>query len=175
MQCGILKFLTHTILGHWLPSWILFSHLMKLAKLQTTTLCTATRRCPFFFFLTKRIQDGQKVLVIEHIIHFFVKLDCSVQISMCFLNEYYQRKIVSLGVFLVSIQPRLHLLQSNQAFRVALSSTVYYAAWLINSLPIGAYYSTQPGSTTGLLGNMEARLAGTSLCGVISDSHFVAR
>lgn len=129
----------------------------------------------FFFFLTKRIQDGQKVLVIEHIIHFFVKLDCSVQISMCFLNEYYQRKIVSLGVFLVSIQPRLHLLQSNQAFRVALSSTVYYAAWLINSLPIGAYYSTQPGSTTGLLGNMEARLAGTSLCGVISDSHFVAR
>lgn len=114
------------------------------------------------FFLAKGIHDGCKVLVVEHIIYLFAKLDGSFQILMCFSSEYYQRKIASLGVFLVSIQPHLHLLQSNQVFRMALLSTVYYAAWLINSLPIGSCYPTQPGLTTGLLGNVAARLAGTS-------------
>lgn len=49
MQSGILKFLTHTILGHWLPSWIPFSHLRKLEKFRTATVSTATRRYPSFF------------------------------------------------------------------------------------------------------------------------------
>lgn len=89
-QYAVLNFLTHTVLGHWLPSWIPFSHLMKLRNFQAATLCTATKRYPSF--LTEGIQDGRKVLMMEHIIHLFAKLDESFQISMCFSSERRQRK-----------------------------------------------------------------------------------
>lgn len=92
-----------------------------------------------------------------------------------FSSEYYPREIASLDVFTVSTQPHLHLLQADPALRVTLSSAVYYAARLTDSLPIGAYYSTQPGLTTGLLGNMAAAWLAPALGGVISDSRFGAR
>jgi hypothetical protein len=127
-------------------------HVTKNSKLQFY-------RQPFrniLLFSTKEIQTGQKDPMIAPIIHLF-------QIFMWFFKWILSElKILSLGVFIVSILPHLHLLQSNQAFRVILSSTVYYALGLTNSLPIGGYYSIQPGSTTGLLGNMAVRLAGTS-------------
>lgn len=110
---------------------------------------------------TKGVQEGWDVSMTEPRAPLFDELDvssCLCGFSGEFLSEW---KISSLDVFIVSILPHLYLLQPNQAFRVVLS-TVSHAAWLINSLPIGGYYSTQPGSTAGLLGSMAVCLAGTS-------------
>lgn len=87
--------------------------------------------------------------------------DVCVVFQVSFFFFLSDLKILSLDVFIVSILPHLYLLQPNQAFRVVLS-TVNHAAWLISSLPIGGCYSIQPGSTTGLLGNTAACLAGTN-------------
>lgn len=158
MRRVILNSCTHTVLSHSLAAILNSFHSPYDTnfKLQHYTQ-------PHGAILTEWVQGGLKVSVTEPIDHLFAELDVSFQICVVFFRWVLSElKILSLHVFTVSIRPHLYLLQPNQAFEVVHSSTVYYAAWLINSLPIGGYYSTQPSSTTGLLGNMAARLAGTN-------------
>lgn len=71
------RFSNHKILGRWLPSWISFSHLIRL-KIPNYNFAYSHKEVS----LTEGVQDGQEALIIEHMIHLFGKPDVSFQISM---------------------------------------------------------------------------------------------